>query len=155
MERGGQNTRRDIWLVPVLNPEQARPLLATQAEEFQARFSPDSRWIAFCSDLSGRFKVYVQPVSGSGARIQISRAGGRLPVWSRSGNELFFIARENSMSSAAYTIDSSGVIRFEAPKHLFDLPERALSEMGSLRSLSGFSAVPLLDRCPQSKLGKF
>ena len=52
--------------------------------------SPDGRWIAYKSDESGRFEVYVRPFPGPGGKWQISNAGGKLPIWSRNSRELFF-----------------------------------------------------------------
>jgi hypothetical protein len=53
-------------------------------------FSRDGRWIAYASDESGRFEVYVQPYPGSGERYVISTEGGGEPAWSRNTNELFY-----------------------------------------------------------------
>ena len=67
------------------------PLVATRANERSARFSPDGRWIAYTSDRSGRDEVYVRQFEPRGETDHlISTAGGREPVWSRDGTELFY-----------------------------------------------------------------
>jgi hypothetical protein len=68
-----------------------RPLLNSPANESWAELSPDDKWLAYGSDSSGRFEVYVQPFPGPGPREQISYGGGDSPLWSRNGRELFFL----------------------------------------------------------------
>src|SRR6266540_1964361 len=57
-----------------------------------ARFSPDSHFIAYESDDSGSYEVYVQPFPASGAKWQISSGGGMQPRWRHDGKELFYLA---------------------------------------------------------------
>ena len=57
--------------------------------EDTARVSPDGRWLAYRSDRSGRFEVWVQPLTG-GAPARVSSNGGGQPVWSGNGRELFY-----------------------------------------------------------------
>ena len=80
----------DIWYLDM--EERAEPIawLATPADEYQARFSPDSRWIAYASDETGQLEVYVRPFPGPGGRWQISSGGGSEPYWSSDGREIFF-----------------------------------------------------------------
>jgi Tol biopolymer transport system component len=60
------------------------------ANEVAPRFSPDGRWLAYASDESGIYQVYVRPFPGPGPRIQVSDAGGGQPVWSADGRRLFY-----------------------------------------------------------------
>jgi Tol biopolymer transport system component len=82
-------TGMDIW---TLRPsdQKARPFLQTRFNEGAPRFSPDGRWLAYVSDESGRWEIYVQPYPGPGGKWQISTDGGREPVWNRNGRELFY-----------------------------------------------------------------
>src|ERR1700736_5342265 len=68
----------------------AQPFLRTAFTESAPRFSPDARWLAYVSDESGRFEVYVQPYPGPGGKSQISTDGGTEPVWNPNGRELFY-----------------------------------------------------------------
>ena len=70
-----------------------------------ARLSPDGKWIAYASNESGVFQVYVQPFPGLGQRVQVSNAGGRLAVWSPTKNELYFADAEPSrLMAVSYSI---------------------------------------------------
>jgi serine/threonine-protein kinase len=68
------------------------PLIHGPANELWAEVSPDKHWLVYDSDESGQFEVYVRPYPNpyEGSRWQISAAGGRQPVWSRDGRELFY-----------------------------------------------------------------
>jgi Tol biopolymer transport system component len=83
-------TGQDIWLLSVASGE-TRPFANSGFKEDQARFSPDGRWLAFVSNESGRDEIYVQPVDGDGARLQVSVDGGHSPLWAPNGRELFFV----------------------------------------------------------------
>ena len=111
----GPRTGTDLWL---LQPGgQARAWLATGAEQQEARFSPDGRTVAYSSNASGRFEVYVQSRDNPAERAQVSAAGGTMPVWSPSRDRLFF-RQGNAMMEA--TIRTSGGISASAPVRLFD-----------------------------------
>jgi serine/threonine-protein kinase len=77
------------------------PLVAGPANEFYPMVSPDGRWLAYTSDESGGNEVYVRPFpETSGAKWQVSTAGGDRPVWSSTGRELIYLNRKNEMISA-------------------------------------------------------
>ena len=86
-------TGQDIWLVPMVNDRKPRPFLNTPFNERDAAFSPDGRWLAYTTDESGRYEVYVQTFPGPSVKWQISIDGGVEPVWRCSksvdyGNQL-------------------------------------------------------------------
>ena len=64
--------------------------LKTPFQERSPMFSPDGRWLAYMSNESGRYEVYVEAFPHKGSKRQVSTDGGTLPAWSRKGNELFF-----------------------------------------------------------------
>jgi dipeptidyl aminopeptidase/acylaminoacyl peptidase len=66
------------------------PFAATEHAERYPEFSPDGRWIAYCTDQEGHSEVYIRPSTGTGETIKASRGGGLSPVWSRSGKYLFY-----------------------------------------------------------------
>jgi Tol biopolymer transport system component len=75
----------------ILNPDgEVRPLAATTANENSGSYSVDDRWVAFDSDVSGRFEVYVTRADGSGTPVQVTTDGGRAPKFGRSGETLYF-----------------------------------------------------------------
>ena len=69
-----------------------RPLIETPYTEQGPEISPDGRWLAYGSNVSGRDEVYVQPYPGPGAAEQVSLDGGQSPAWNPRGNELFFVS---------------------------------------------------------------
>jgi Tol biopolymer transport system component len=87
----------DIW---VLRPSdrKAQPFLRTPFNESVPRFSPDGRWLAYISDESGRYEIYVQPYPGPGGKWQISTEGGTEPVWNPNGRELFYRSGDKMMA---------------------------------------------------------
>jgi hypothetical protein len=85
--------------------------------EQSPQLSPDGRWLAYTSDESGRFEVFVQPFPDPGARIQISTEGGEEPRWSRNGRELFYLRDERMM---AVEISTTGALKAGAPRTLFE-----------------------------------
>jgi Tol biopolymer transport system component len=73
-----------------------QPLAQTPYVESGPEFSPDGRWLAYASDLSGQNEVYIQPYPGPGSRMQVSDAGGESPAWAPNGRELFFVGPPNA-----------------------------------------------------------
>jgi serine/threonine protein kinase len=95
---------RDISVTPAVPDGKAFNYLATPFVEGAARFSPDGKWLAYVSNESGRFEVYVRPFTGSAApaegKIQISNGGGDFPVWDPGGRELYFMDAEATVYAA-------------------------------------------------------
>ena len=81
----------DLESVSLDSTHRARALSASPtAIEVHGRFSPDGRWVAYTSDESGRAEVYVRPFAEGGGRVQISVDGGRRPIWSHDGTQLYY-----------------------------------------------------------------
>jgi eukaryotic-like serine/threonine-protein kinase len=81
----------------------ATPLVHGTANEIQGRFSPDSRWIAYASNETGRWEVFVESFPPSGSRWQVSTDGGSQPIWLRDGRELFFLAPDRRLMGVPVT----------------------------------------------------
>jgi Tol biopolymer transport system component len=93
-------TASDLWVLPMTGPAESRKpfvVVQTGADEIQAQFSPNGRWIAYVSNESGRYDVFLRPFQESGGRIPVSPAGGASPRWSRDGSELFYVAADNQL----------------------------------------------------------
>ncbi len=75
----------------------------TPFQERSPQFSPDGRWLAYLSDETGQDEVYVVPYPGPGRKVVISTSGGREPVWSRDGRELFYRTPDELMVVAFET----------------------------------------------------
>jgi serine/threonine protein kinase/Tol biopolymer transport system component len=108
----------DVLLLSRDGERALRPFLHTTANETDARFSPDGRWIAYGSDESGRNEVYVTAYPGPGGRSQVSIDGGSTPVWSHDGRELFYQSSGKMMAAA---IETQPKFRAGLPKPLFEL----------------------------------
>jgi serine/threonine protein kinase len=92
-------TRQDLWTLPLdvsdsdhFKPGKPEPFLRTPLLEFEPSFSPDGRCIAYRSNESDAnlTEVYVRPYPGPGGKWQVSNGGGKGPIWSRNGKELFY-----------------------------------------------------------------
>ena len=113
-------TNQDIWVLPLAAGGKPRPWLKTSASENQPELSPDGRWMAYASNVSGRVEVYVQPFPGpEGSRYQVSLAGGQSPRWSRDGRELFFVTDARPRRLLAADIHSAPAFTAEPPREVF------------------------------------
>jgi eukaryotic-like serine/threonine-protein kinase len=72
-------------------------LVQTEANEGGGTLSPDGRWLAYASNVSGRYEVYVQSFPGGGGKRQVSTGGGSGPRWRRDGQELFYYAGDGKL----------------------------------------------------------
>jgi len=92
----------DLWAVRLQEPNATPfPLLTTVFDEMAAQVSPDGRWLAYQSNLSGRMEVYIRPFPGEGTEQQVSPEGASQPRWSPNGRELYFISGRDTLMAAA------------------------------------------------------
>jgi Tol biopolymer transport system component len=112
--RSDPNTGNDIWALPLIAgaPSKPFPWLATPFNELEAKFSPNGRWVAYVSNASGRFEVYVAPFPGPGGKRQVSTSGGSWPRWRADGKEIFY--ELNGTLMAAEVAIKSGSIEVGA-----------------------------------------
>jgi dipeptidyl aminopeptidase/acylaminoacyl peptidase len=81
-----------------------------------AAFSPDGGWLAYASNESGSYQIYVAPSSGPGGKWQISTEGGTSAIWSPNGRELFYTSSDRRIMVTSYTVrDGSFVVEKPAP----------------------------------------
>lgn len=93
----------ETWLLPMRSAAQPKRIFPDIPRIFDARFSPDGRWIAYASAQSGRTEVYVQAYPGPGERMQVSSDGGHQPVWAPNGSELYFRTPTRFMAAEVKT----------------------------------------------------
>lgn len=91
-------TKRDIEVLSLDGESKRRDVIRTPFHEAWSRFSPDGRWVAFASEISGRYEVYVAGFPEPGTPIRVSSSGGNRPRWRADGLELFYLARGEVMS---------------------------------------------------------
>ena len=92
-----------IMVASVEGGQQSRAFADIKAPAGSPKFSPDGRWLAYCSNESGKPQVYVQAYPGPGAKIQVSSDGGTDPVWKRNGGELYYRDGDKMMAVAVST----------------------------------------------------
>ncbi|HJZ80376.1 MAG TPA: protein kinase, partial [Pyrinomonadaceae bacterium] len=114
------NTGNDLWLLPLFGDQKPTPFIQTEFNETQGRFSPDGRWVAYSSNESGQFQVYVQSFPISGGKWQVSTTGGAQPQWRRDGKELFYLAPDRKIMSVEVNGPGSTFVP-GIPKPLFDV----------------------------------
>jgi eukaryotic-like serine/threonine-protein kinase len=110
-------TNTDLWLLGMHAPYEMRPFKRTPAVERQGSLSPDSHWMAYASNESGRSEIYVDPVPGPGGRRQISTDGGEQPRWIRNGREIVF---RNGTKMMSVPVQLQPMFRADKPIELFD-----------------------------------
>ena len=124
-------TGTDIWALPLDGDRRPYPVVQTGFEERDAQFSPDGKWIAYQSNESGRFEIYVQPFPGPGRKTPVSADGGAQPRWQRDGRELFYITLDGQLQSVSMRFDSNGTIQAGSPVRLFQTHVGAVVQGGS------------------------
>ncbi|NND85649.1 MAG: hypothetical protein HKN46_10925, partial [Acidimicrobiia bacterium] len=114
---------RDIMVMQRGVDQTPRPLIAAEYDEMYPTLSPDGRWLAYSSNETGRFEIYVRPFPDvDSGRWQISSRGGSRATWSRDGREIFFGDENDNMVMAR--VDGSGSAFVAAsPQILFATPE--------------------------------
>ena len=112
--------RGDIILVPLQNPADRKPLVATDADEDNASFSPDDRWLAYVSDRSGRPELYMRPVAG-GRTTQISTTGVTGYAWNMTSAEIIVRTMQNQRLAIPLTFTETTVVP-GTPQPLFIPP---------------------------------
>jgi hypothetical protein len=120
MRANNTSANADLFMVDPTDDAEPEPLLATSFGEFAAALSPDRRWLAYVSDVSGRPEVYVRPFPDvSAGQIAVSLNGGSEPLWARDGNTIFYRDGGGWMVAAQVSASDS-VISVEGRERLFD-----------------------------------
>jgi Tol biopolymer transport system component len=123
------HTGRDLWVLPVtpegkLVPDaKARPYLLTTFNEWGGRFSPEAhpRWVAYQSDETGKYEIYIRAFPEPRAKFQISTGGGEYPQWGAGGRELYYLSRDNKLMVVSLKFGSDSV-EPSAPRELLRMP---------------------------------
>jgi serine/threonine protein kinase len=114
----------DILILPLEGDRKPFPFVTTDFMEEGARFSPDSRWIAYLSDESGRTEVYVRDFSEgpdpSKGKWQISTDGGHSVFWRADGRELYYVS---DRVVSIPVLPSANEFHAGPPKVLFEMPD--------------------------------
>jgi Tol biopolymer transport system component len=109
----------DVYVLTVDRKVELQPFVSTPFSDWGPRFSPDGKWIAYISDSSGQYEVYVRPYPAAGSQLQISNSGGEEPVWSRDGRELFY---RNGTRWMSVSVETTGEFKASSPTLAFEGP---------------------------------
>lgn len=115
----------DLWIVPVVRTPgvlrlgQPQPLLQQTGSKGAPAISPDGRWVAYTSNASGRFEIYVMPFTPqnkvAGRKWLVSNSGGVAPRWAQNGRELFYADPSFRVQVATYAVNH-GLFEIQKPR---------------------------------------
>jgi serine/threonine protein kinase len=111
-------TKNDLWALPLSGNRTPIPLVRTTGFDRFGQLSPDDRWLAYTSDVSGSEEVYVQAFPTARGQWQVSTSGGTQPRWRRDGKELFYVSARGELVAATVSAGAEG-IGVSAQKPLF------------------------------------
>jgi len=106
-----------VWILTAGGDRRASPFATEALEQWDSRFSPDGHWVAYQSNESGRFEVYVRPFPGPGGKWHVSTAGGGHPRWNKDGRELYYLSLDNKIMAVPVNLGAS--FRAGSPVELF------------------------------------
>jgi len=107
-----------FWALPVEGDGSPELVLKSAFSVGHAQMSPDGRWLAYVSDESGRYEVYVEPFRRPGERVRVSRDGGGQPKWRGDGRELFYRSHDGQLMAVDVQEAASG-LEVGTPEGLF------------------------------------
>jgi Tol biopolymer transport system component/predicted Ser/Thr protein kinase len=125
-------TGYDLWVLPMQGERKPQLFLQTPFNERAPRLSPDGRWLAYVSDESGRYEVYVRPFPGPGGKWQVSTEGASEVTWSPKGNELFYRTGEQREKMMVVDIQTQPSFSTDKPRQLFEGPYANSAAAGSM-----------------------
>ena len=152
-EQDGQTAEEvNIWAVSLGGRPETIRVTNTPFRNHNPRLSPDARWIAYQSNESGQFEVYVQSFPREGARQQVSAGGGRTPRWRPDGKELYYLTGDGVVMARSVTV-ARDTLRLGLPSRLFRA-NVAFTGLGRVLNVSSdgrflLNVVPA-DRAPSS-----
>ena len=130
-------TQFDLSVLPLYGNRKPQPFAQREFNEKQGRLSPDGRWMAYASDETGRYEVYVQSFPAGGGKWQISSGGGEQPSWRSDGKELFYVGEGQKLIAVGVDARSS-TFRANTPLELF----RMHSPVSSTYTRNEYASTP-------------
>jgi Tol biopolymer transport system component len=118
--QGAGGTRLALVKVGV---NQTKPLTTSKGNETNGQLSRDGKWLAYASDESGEWEIYVTSFPGAAGKWQVSQGGGTEPRWRADGKELFYINAKGTLMSVQ--VNTEGGFSTGTPVDLFPLGGRA------------------------------
>jgi eukaryotic-like serine/threonine-protein kinase len=122
-----------IWILPLFGDRKPFSYLQNQFDNDTGMFSPDGRWLAYQSDESGNYEVYLSPFPAGGAKWQVSQGGGAQPEWGHDGKELYYLAPGGKLMEASVK-ESGSAVQIGTPAELFQ--EQQMNSSANARAYS-------------------
>ena len=111
-------TATEIWALPLFGDRKPFPVVQTEFNQAGSVVSPDGKWLAYDTDASGLYEIYITAFPGAGAKWQVSTGGGLSAKWRRDGKELFFLDLSDNL--VAVDVNTLGnTVRLGTPHVLF------------------------------------
>ncbi len=133
---GNSKTKTDLWIVPTFGDRKPVPFLNSEFREANGTFSPDAKWVAYQSDESQRFEVYVRPFGEAQGKWQVSLNGGFNPRWIAAGKEILFVTPDRKLVSAHVRPTATGFVT-DSLQTMFDYDSRGIVGAGFDVSMDG------------------
>ena len=105
-----------------LKDHKVAPLLSGHGNQSDGQISPDGKWLAYESDETGEWEVYIAPYPATGGKLQASRGGGKEPRWRGDGKEIFYLDPKGNIT--AVDVNSEGTLATGTPTTLFQADAR-------------------------------
>ena len=123
-------TMWDLWILPLTGNQKPFPVQKTKYNEWAGSFSPNSKWIAYQSDESGIYEIYVKAINGQEGKWQVSRQGGTTAVWNPNGKEILYY--NNNKLYSTEIIDKGDMLDIGSTQQIID---------GSTRGTASFYGI--------------
>ena len=131
-EEGSPDTGSDFHVLTLDHDRRVAPLIVTEFDEQNPEISPDGRWLAYESDASGQYEIWVRPFPDvDGGQWQISTTGGTQPLWGPDGRELLYLAKAGLMG---VTVETEASFAWGAPTLIIEGPYYDTSAANGSRS---------------------
>jgi Tol biopolymer transport system component len=140
-------TRADVYYIDLEGNKKLAPFIQSPANELNAVLSPNGKWLAYQSDESGRFEVYVTAFPGPGGKWQVSNGGGGSPAWTADGKQIYYVVTDKVMVVPIQNVET---FEFGTPSAL-PIHANEFASLGppapgerfpALKALSGGQAPP-------------
>ncbi len=126
LEFGDQETANGLWLMTI--PEARSVPFRNDGFLYpQAALSPDGQWVAYTSNQSGRYEIYVESFPTPGRRVQVSTDGGTQPRWRRDQRELYFLSADSRLIAVPATLGAEATLGIATPLFTLAMPGGAMS----------------------------
>ncbi len=114
------NNAPQLWILPLSGERKPFPFVEGGLGNVNAKFSPDTKWIVYSSNESGKWEVYVQTFPATQGKWQVSTSGGSSPMWSKDGKEIFYVAPNRQLMAVGVKAVGNSLEQ-GIPKQLFEV----------------------------------